>query len=71
VSINHITIDHLLHWTIPEAPGGDFTLYFLAYDHGDNLSPEQKKNSRFSREGINLILLDLLQYPIFTQASLN
>jgi len=37
---------------ISEAPNKDFTLYFLGYDHGDNLSAEEKKDTRFSREGI-------------------
>ncbi|XP_006459095.1 hypothetical protein AGABI2DRAFT_201037 [Agaricus bisporus var. bisporus H97] len=33
--------------------GGDFTLYFLAYNHeGAELSLDEKKRSRFAREGI-------------------
>ncbi|EKM78105.1 hypothetical protein AGABI1DRAFT_76501 [Agaricus bisporus var. burnettii JB137-S8] len=33
--------------------GGDFTLYFLAYNHeGPELSLDEKKRSRFAREGI-------------------
>ena len=38
----------------PEVPSSDFTLYFLGYDHGENLSAEEKENSRFTREGMNL-----------------
>lgn len=32
---------------------GDFTLYFLGYDHDgiSNLPAEQKANARFNREG--------------------
>ena len=37
--------------TRAEMKNTDFTLYFLAFDHGDGLSPEEKKNTRFSREG--------------------
>jgi len=30
----------------------DFTLYFLAFNHsGSNLTDEEKKDSRFAREG--------------------
>ncbi|KAI0075658.1 glyoxalase I [Panus rudis PR-1116 ss-1] len=38
---------------ISEQPFESFTLYFLAYDHsGGKLSDEEKKQSRFSREGV-------------------
>ncbi|KAI5477927.1 putative lactoylglutathione lyase [Pseudohyphozyma bogoriensis] len=38
---------------LDESPGGDFTNYFLAFPiEGQNLTPEQKKASRSSREGV-------------------
>ncbi|KAF7979840.1 hypothetical protein HWV62_40581 [Athelia sp. TMB] len=37
---------------ISEMKNADFTLYFLAFDHGDGLSPEEKAHTRFSREGV-------------------
>jgi hypothetical protein len=55
----------------PEVPNDDFTLYFLGYDHGGNLSPEEKKLSRFTREGNSSNLLRSMRYPTFAQASLN
>ena len=33
---------------------GDFTLYFLAFDHGQNykaMSEEEREKARFAREG--------------------
>jgi len=34
----------------------DFTLYFLAFNHeGPDLTAEEKKASRFSREGVCVI----------------
>ena len=37
---------------------GDFTLYFLGYDHDgiSKLSPEEKRIARFNREGMRALL---------------
>ncbi|KAF8334780.1 Glyoxalase/Bleomycin resistance protein/Dihydroxybiphenyl dioxygenase [Cantharellus anzutake] len=32
--------------------GGDFTLYFLAFDDGKGLTEEEKAQGRFAREGV-------------------
>jgi len=37
---------------IDKMEGGDFTLYFLAFDDGKSLSPEEKTLTRFKREGV-------------------
>jgi hypothetical protein len=68
VRITDVISDCVLHRNAPEAPMSDFTLYFLGYDHGDNLSPEE---NNVNREGNNSDLLDSIQYPHFPQASLN
>lgn len=40
---------------------GDFTLYFLGYEHDDikKLSTEEKSKARFNREGMLLIAIAL------------
>ena len=37
---------------IDEFKGEDFTLYFLAFDHSNGASSEEKKANKFNREGI-------------------
>ncbi|KAF5350360.1 hypothetical protein D9757_013716 [Collybiopsis confluens] len=40
---------------MPQQNMGDFTLYFLAFDHGQNyqaMSPEERNKERFTREGV-------------------
>ena len=36
---------------INKMEGGDFTLYFLAFDDGKGLTPEEKSKTVFDREG--------------------